>query len=93
MQQISIENNTINAPVIGISSAKNAGMMMFCDVLRRFAMFCDVICILYIKGINGFNFVERGQGGQGGMSKISHNPDLLLVQYFQLQSLPKNKIK
>jgi hypothetical protein len=27
IQQISIENNTINAAVIGISSAKNAGMI------------------------------------------------------------------
>jgi hypothetical protein len=57
MQQISIENNTINAPVIGSSSANNAGMMMI----------CDDFCLLYIKGINGFNFVERGTGeGRGG---------------------------
>jgi hypothetical protein len=60
IQQISIENNTINAPVIGSSSANNAGMMMM-------MMICDVICILYIKGVNDFNFLGQGQGeGRGG---------------------------
>jgi hypothetical protein len=54
IQQISIENNTINAPVIGSSSANNAGMI------------CDDFCLLYIKGIKGFNFMGQGQGqGQG----------------------------
>jgi hypothetical protein len=59
MQQISIENNTINAPVIGISSAKNAGMMMFCDVLR---------CYLYslYKRNKWFSILWNvDRGGQG----------------------------
>jgi len=59
MQQISIENNTINAPVIGISSAKNAGMMMFCDVLR---------CYLYslYKRNKWFQFCGTWTGGDRG---------------------------
>lgn len=37
-------------------------------------------------------FRDEDRDRDEGMGKISHNPDLLLVRYFQLQSLPKNKI-